>query len=113
VPDQNDSNKSFVEKALAAVPGWALGLLGLFAGGAAVLQVTGYNAPLQRIIEAHVKRLEQNTMALEANTVMLERVMRIERRQDRTDEAARQLEERLAAVETENAVAHKQLRKGR
>ena len=96
--------QGFADTALKAMPKWAWGALGTFIGVVLTLQFTGYNASLNRVIEAHVKRIEASVSSIDdsgkrlANLitaieqhdksiqVLTARVDKIEAKQTATDE---------------------------
>ena len=65
----------FVTKALNAIPGWALGTLGVVIGVVMTMQVAGYNNAAIRIIEATAKKYEQSAVSIENSAQRLELIV--------------------------------------
>jgi hypothetical protein len=65
-------NDSFVNKAISAIPGWALGTLGIVIGVVMTMQVAGYNNAAIRIIEAAAKKYEASAASLETSAQRFE-----------------------------------------
>jgi flagellin-like hook-associated protein FlgL len=70
------TESTFTDKAVNSMPRWAWGFLGTFIGIALTMQITGYNGSLNRIIEAHVKRIERTADNLEQSTSKLDSIVR-------------------------------------
>jgi flagellin-like hook-associated protein FlgL len=68
--------EAFSDRAINSMPRWAWGFLGTFIGIALTMQITGYNGSLNRIIEAHVKRIERTADNLEQSTSKLDSIVR-------------------------------------
>lgn len=71
-----ETKEAFSEKAINSMPRWAWGFLGTFIGIALTMQITGYNGSLNRVIEAHVKRIERTADNLEQSTLKLDSIVR-------------------------------------
>jgi uncharacterized membrane-anchored protein YhcB (DUF1043 family) len=72
--DANTSKDSFVNKAIDAIPGWALGILGIVIGIVMTMQVAGYNNAAIRIIEATAKKYEASAASLEDSAKRFEQI---------------------------------------
>lgn len=94
--DTQNPQDGFVNKAISAIPGWALGTLGIVIGVVMTMQVAGYNNAAIRVIEATAKRYEVSATSLETSAKSLEaitarlnsiesRVTALEIRADKTD----------------------------
>ena len=68
--------EAFSDRAINSMPRWAWGFLGTFIGIALTMQITGYNGSLNRVIEAHVKRIERTADNLEQSTLKLDSIVR-------------------------------------
>lgn len=71
-----ETKQDFSEKAINSMPKWAWGFLGTFIGVALTMQITGYNGSLNRVIEAHVKRIEKTADNLEQSTSRLDLIIK-------------------------------------
>jgi exonuclease VII small subunit len=71
-----ETKEAFSDRAINSMPRWAWGFLGTFIGIALTMQITGYNGSLNRVIEAHVKRIERTADNLEQSTSKLDSIVR-------------------------------------
>ena len=72
---QKKEAQEFATKLTDAIPRWAWGVFGVFFGFMMTLQITGYNGPLSRVIEAYVKNIEAGAVAIDASASKMTSVL--------------------------------------
>ena len=94
---KSENNDSFVNKALDAMPKWALATIGCLMALTLFLTFSGFDNAFQRMATAYAVRIERSVESLEDVT----------KRLDNIETNVQNLEARVTAIEIENAKFHK------